>query len=97
MNFLRSGGSIVFEILGEFLNNIRDFIVNIGGTLTDIAAELGPWFAPLAPAMFSYTHLTLFMGFSKAAAFAVAASIEFVGLASTGTLLTIMLEKIPPV
>lgn len=88
MNFFKSGGKPFFDVTESLIENIRTFIVNVGWLLTDIAAELGPWFAPAAPAMFSYIHLTEYMGFTNYTAIPVALAIEFVGLASTGTLIS---------
>ncbi len=89
MSFFKSGMKPVFDVAIRFIENISLFIVNIGGLLTDIAAELGPWFAPLSPAIFSYMNLTEILGFSTVAAVPVAASIEFVGLAVTNTMVTV--------
>lgn len=86
---IKSGFKPLFDVIIRLIENISEFIVNIGGLLTDIAAELGPWFAPLSPAMFSYMHLTGLLGFETWAAIPVAASIEFVGLAVTNTMITV--------
>jgi len=57
--------------------------------MTELAASIGPWLAPLPSAFFVYRSGMLHLGMTQAIALVAAAVIELLGLASTSITLTL--------
>jgi len=72
----------------QFLNDTRQFIIQIETTLVDVIALVIPYISPLAPAYLSYTHLVEVLHFPALVGLAVALTVELLGLSSISTTIT---------
>jgi len=84
----------IFDAVFYGFDKLIEVVDRFGRLLFALALDVGPWAAPLAPATLSYQHLTgPEMGFSTLSAAVVAVAIECVGLASAGTLITVIMHN----
>jgi hypothetical protein len=92
-NFFRSGLRPLFEFAIQVLRNLVDTLRELGELLAEVATMSGPLLAPMAPAAFSYMHLTTLLNFEWWVALVVALAIETLGLSTGSTIIGLMMHN----
>lgn len=69
----------VFDVLNAWVTGTE-------GSAANLAAAIGPWLTPLAPANNTYQHLVYTMAYPEWVAFALAVVVEVLGFASISTI-----------